>query len=149
MPVVFTLVSQGPHHLTYRCNADTTTLAPNTGTIQYSGAGDADVALEDAVVAGLLKKIIEVPVASDAEALRLLADVGLGTGTPDLSNVDGHRARISIQGWNDGTLDDIAWSFNVVNNAGHPEIEVYVQETIANDAAAYLKIEAVGTPMKF
>ena len=77
----FTLVAAGPHHVRYLAYANDV-----AGTIQFTGAGDADVALEDAVVAGPLKEIIGAAVFNAAEARRLGLDDGLLAGIPDISN---------------------------------------------------------------
>lgn len=73
----FTLVAAGPNHIRYAA-VNNSTAQPNGGNIQLSGAGDADVAMEDAVVFGPLKDIISTIVTNQTEARLLVMDDGLG-----------------------------------------------------------------------
>lgn len=92
----FTLVASGPHHVRYLAGANDGG-SPDIGNIQLSGLGDADVALEDAVVAGPLREIISATVTNKAEARRLAMDDGLGAGTPEIAGGLG-RAVSTVMG---------------------------------------------------
>lgn len=146
MAITFELVSQGPNHLTYLATATAVT-GTNTGTIQWTGAGDADVALSDADVGGLMKEIVDTAVTSDAEAQRLMLDWGaLGSSTPNITNVGGKRCRIYLTGILADGNSIQAWVLTAVNNGGHPEVQV---ETEQGAAQALIYIEAVGTPQRW
>lgn len=139
----FVLVSKGPHHLRY--------LATNIGeggdfgTIQAEGLGDADVALEDAVVAGPLKSIVDAAYASQAEARRGLLDDGLANGDPDLTNVP-LRAITTVQGKivpaGEGDFAIGAWAVDANVVGGRAVVEVACDQTTAQESpiAAYVDI---------
>jgi hypothetical protein len=126
----FTLVAQGPHHLRYL--ADVGAEAATTGTIQLSGAGDADVALEDAVVAGPLKQIISAQVNNAAEARRLVMDDGLGSGDPDITDGLGRAVTTVV-----GRAGTRVWQCDANDDAGAIEINVVAD---GDSCQAYVEI---------
>lgn len=117
----FTLVAAGPHHLRYLADANDEA-GPDFGTIQLTGAGDADVAMADAVVAGPLKEIISAPVNNDVEARRLLMDDGLGSGDPDIADGLGRAVTTVLK--RGGTTGE--WAVDADNKGGGTEVEVNV-----------------------
>lgn len=152
MAITFALVSRGPNHLTYLADSTGTTAASDTGRIQNTGAGDADVPLEDGFVAsggqipvehGLLYEIVTTAVANQAQAERLGKDVGLLIGAPNITNVAGHRARVSV------TPESGLKAWNIVANVAGGRLVYDVACTAAGLATALVHIEAVGTPEKF
>lgn len=131
----FTLIAQGPHHLRYLASADGSEVGSDAGTIQLSGAGDADVALEDAVVAGPLKEIIGATVADQAQARRLAMDAGLGTGIPYIT--DGLGRAVSTVGHRGGVTS--TWSIDA-DDDGAGGVEINVGAATAGVSEAYVEI---------
>lgn len=130
----FTLVAAGPHHIRYLATADEQ--GPDGGTIQFSGAGDADVALYDAVVAGPLKEIIGSTVNLAAEASRLLMDDGLGMGDPDITDGLGRAVTTVIK--RDGNPGE--WAVDALPDGnGHVRV-VVLSAHDAPTSRAYVEI---------
>lgn len=117
----FTLVAAGPHHLRYLADANAQA-GPDFGTIQLSGAGDADVPMSEAVVAGPLKEIITAPVADAAQARRLMMDDGLGEGDPDIT--DGLGRAVSTVVKRGGTIGE--WAIDADNLGAGTDVEINV-----------------------
>jgi hypothetical protein len=159
MALAFVLVSKGSNHVTYRASVVGQTA--DTGTIQTTGAGNADVALRDAAVpdaganynAGLLKEIFDIAtITTQAMARRQMMDWGLAPVVGDgIVNVPGKRARAYIQGINPAApADNARWSLDAdVGAGGGGEINVSVANAAASTSFALITIEAIGTPLQF
>lgn len=158
MPITFTLVSQGPGHVTYLANSGLTSTDPETGTIQPTGAGAADVPLQTAAPNGLIKELVLTPIISDAQAQRLMQDNGaLGTaGTPTISNVQGKRCRIYIVPVTNtivGSQIFGIWSLQAINSGGFAALAVAFRNNAGSQggsiqSTALIYIEAIATPQR-
>lgn len=161
MAITFTLVTSGPSHAVYLADSEGTTQAFDTGVLQVGGAGDADVALEDAAVpptganwpAGLLKEVADVgAINTQAEARRKLLDwggVGLPTASDGLLNVNGKRLRayfVPVAPTGGEVLK--SWAIDADTDASLTG-EYNVTATATGSARALLVIEALGTPQQF
>lgn len=161
MAITFTLVSRGSNHLVYQAESSGSTLGFDTGTIQPTGVGDADVAMEDAAVppaganynAGLIKQVIDqVNVTTQAIARRQLLDQGLAPVVGDgIFNVPGKRCRAWIVPTVPTGGDVLKnWSIDAdTNGAPGTRGEYNVSCTAAGTAGALIYIEALGTPQQF
>jgi hypothetical protein len=159
MALAFVLVSKGSNHVTYR--ASVVAQSTDVGTIQTTGAGDADVALRDAAVptagapynAGLLKEIVDMTtISTQAIARRQMLDWGLAPVVGDgILNVPGKRCRAYVQGINPvAAADNAEWSLDAdVGAGGGGEINVRVNNGAATTSFALITIEAIGTPLQF
>ncbi len=162
MALIFTLVSAGSNHAVYVAQSTGTTAAFDTGTIQPTGAGDADVALEDAGVppaaahwnAGLLKQVMDLAnIDSQAKARRQLLDWG-GVGSPTVNdgilNVAGKRCRafiVPITPTGGEVLK--SWAIDADDSGVGNRGEYNVACTAAGASRALVVIEAIGTPQQF
>jgi hypothetical protein len=162
MAITFVLQSRGSNHAVYLATSTGTTAAFDTGTIQPTGAGDADVALEDAGVppagahwnAGLLKQVMDLAnIDSAAKARRQLLDmggVGSVTALDGILNVAGKRCRAWIQPLlPTGGQVHKNWSLDADDSGAGNRGEYNVACTAAGASAALIYIEALGTPQNF
>jgi hypothetical protein len=157
MAITFELVSKGSNHLVYLASSGGTTAAFDTGTIQATGVGDADVALEDAAVpdpgaynAGQMKQIVDLAtIVSDSMARRQLLDWGLSQVIGDgIVNVPGKRMRASItQVVLSGQEASKHWSIDASSDGTRGQYDVCC--TATGTARALVRIEAIGTPQQF
>lgn len=160
MAITFTLVSKGSNHLVYLAASSGSQNPVDAGTLQMTGAGAADVALEDAAVpdsganynAGLLKEVVDIdfPVGPNMSgvARRQMMDWGLG-GPPSqfacIIKVPGKRCRPYIVPLLPGGGEVLKnWAIDD-NNVG---LGYAVACTAVGAARALVVIEAIGSPQQ-
>ena len=164
MAITFALVSQGSNHLVYLATSGGSSAALDTGTIQPTGLGDADVAMEDAVVppagapynAGLIKQVIDLTnITTQTRARKQLLDWGLLAVPPTVGeqilNVPGKRCRAYFIPVTPGQGEVLkSWSIDAdTNGAPGTRGEYNVAATAVGVARALVVIEALGTPQQF
>lgn len=159
MAIIFTLVAQGSNHCEYIVQSTGSTAAFDTGTVQATGAGDANVALEDVGIppagahwnAGLLKQVMDLDNIADQDmARRQLLDWGLPPVVGDgILNVQGKRCRAYLVPiLPAGPEVQKNWSIDA-DDDGAGKGEYNIACTAVGSSRARLIIEAIGTPLQF
>lgn len=152
MAITFELVSRGSNHVVYLANSTGSTLTEQ-GIIQFTGAGAADVALEDAANppdgeynAGAMLELVRLPITSKQQADRTYMDLGLAPGVGDgIANVQGKRMRAWVQPLTGNVLKN--WAISANFSAGRGQYVVQAGQTGAQEALVI--IELIGTPQQF
>ena len=136
MALQFTFLRAFPNLLIYDAQADggQSPGVVESGTIQSTGAGDADVALEDAVVAGPLKEIIDAVITTQDQARNLL--LSRGGGDPVLSNV---ASAICMVIGTQVSSGQIPWGVDAQVNNGGPALLIEGPSDDSVSAMVYIK----------